>query len=132
MDDTDKIVELRGTARPVPRTEVSGVPSASSKADLVAFDRRELGDILNIYGRMVAAGEWRDYAIDWLRDAAVFSIFRRSSEMPLFRIEKHPKLRAKQGAYAVVGAGGQVLKRGHDLKQVLRVFDAKLIKAVEA
>ena len=98
----------------------------------VAFDRRELMDILKVYGRMVAAGEWRDYAIDHLSDRAVFSIFRRSSEMPLYRIEKDPKLRTRQGAYAVVGSGGQVLKRGHDLKQVLRVFDAKLIKAVEA
>jgi len=102
-----------------------------AKAPVVAFDRRELNAILNIYGRMVAAGDWRDYAIDWLRDRAVFSIFRRASEMPLYRIEKDPRLRTKQGAYAVVGSGGHVLKRGHDLKQVLRVFDAKLIKAVE-
>lgn len=106
-------------------------PPAGKAGQITAFDRRELNAILNIYGRMVAAGEWRDYAIDWLRDSAVFSIFRRASEMPLYRVEKHPRLRHKQGAYAVVGAGGQVLKRGHDLKQVLRVFDAKLIKAVE-
>ncbi len=112
------------------RMEDPGAPTAKAQP-LIAFDRRELSAILNIYGRMVAAGEWRDYAIDWLRESAVFSIFRRASEMPLYRIEKHPKLRARQGAYAVVGTGGQILKRGHDLKQVLRVFDAKLIKAVE-
>jgi hypothetical protein len=131
MDDTANIVDLRGMARPVSRTDEQGAAPQAPKAEVIAFDRRELSDILNIYGRMVAAGEWRDYAIDWMRDAAVFSIFRRASEMPLFRIEKRPKLRAKQGAYAVLGAGGQVLKRGHELKQVLRVFDAKLIKAVE-
>ena len=102
------------------------------KAPLTAFDRRELNAILNVYGRMVAAGEWRDYAIDWLKDAAVFSVFKRASENPVFRIEKRPKLRAKQGAFAVLGQSGQVLKRGHDLKQVLRLFDAKLLKAVEA
>ncbi len=133
MDDPTNIVDLREAARPASRMDDPGASAAATRAGaLTAFDRRELNAILNIYGRMVAAGEWRDYAIDWLRDAAVFSIFRRASEMPLYRIEKHPKLRTKQGAYAVVGAGGQVLKRGHDLKQVLRVFDAKLIKAVEA
>ena len=71
-------------------------------------------------------------AVDWLKDVAVFSIFRRSSEMPLFRVEKRPRLRARQGQYAVIAAGGQILKRGHELTQVLRVFDSKLIKAVEA
>ena len=97
----------------------------------VRFDRAELHRILRIYGRMVAAGEWRDYAIDFLSDVAVFSIFRRSSEMPLFRVEKRPKLRNRQGQYAVIESGGHILKRGHDLAQVLRVFDRKLIKALE-
>jgi hypothetical protein len=78
---------------------------------------------------MVAAGEWRDYALDFREEAAVFSIFRRASEMPLFRVEKRPKLREKQGMYSVIAAGGQILKRGHDLAQVLRVFDKKLMKA---
>jgi hypothetical protein len=78
---------------------------------------------------MVAAGEWRDYAIDFLDDAAVFSIFRRTSEMPLFRVEKRPKLRSRQGMYAVIAATGHILKRGHDLQQVLRVFDKALMKA---
>src|SRR3984957_18161280 len=76
------------------------------------FDRAELNRILAVYGRMVAAGEWRDYALDFLEEAAVFSIFRRTAEMPLYRVEKHPKLRARQGQYAVIAAGGLVLKRG--------------------
>jgi hypothetical protein len=96
------------------------------------FDRSELNRILTVYGRMVAAGEWRDYAIDFLEEAAVFSIFRRSSEMPLFRVEKRPKLRGRQGQYAVIAAGGLVLKRGHELAQVLRIFDKKLLKALVA
>ena len=96
----------------------------------VTFDRLELNQILTIYGRMVAAGEWRDYALDFLEDVAVFSIFRRASEVPLFRIEKRPKLRAKQGQYSVVAAGGIILKRGHELAQVLRIFDRKLLKAL--
>ncbi len=98
---------------------------------IVSFDRHELGEILRIYGRMVAAGEWRDYAIDTLKDRAVFSIFRRASEMPLFRIEKEPKLARRQGAYSVHAAGGLVMKRGHDLSQVLRVFD-KALKLTES
>ena len=96
----------------------------------VTFDRLELNRILTIYGRMVAAGEWRDYALDFLDDVAVFSIFRHASEMPLFRVEKRPKLRAKQGQYSVVAAGGLILKRGQDLAQVLRIFDKKLLKAL--
>jgi hypothetical protein len=98
----------------------------------VRFDRAELNRILSIYGRMVSAGEWRDYAIDFLEDRAVFSIFRRTSEMPLYRIEKNPKLRARQGQYAIVDAAGHVLKRGHELVAVLRLFDRKLIKALAA
>ena len=97
----------------------------------VFFNRRELDVILNVYGRMVAMGEWRDYAIDGLRESAVFSVFRRSSEMPLYRIEKHPKLSRRQGAYSVVSATGHILKRGHDLEQVLRVFDRKRFQVVE-
>ena len=96
----------------------------------VTFDRLELNRILTIYGRMVAAGEWRDYALDFLDEMAVFSIFRRTSEVPLFRIEKRPKLRARQGQYSVVAAGGVILKRGHELAQVLRFFDKKLLKAL--
>jgi len=97
----------------------------------VTFDRRELDQILRIYGRMVAANEWRDYAIDHLSDRAVFSVFRRTSETPLYRIVKDPSLARKQGAYSVVAASGLILKRGQDLSRVLTVFD-KTLKLVEA
>ena len=106
-------------------------PVSLSQPDQVAFDRQELSAILTLYGRMVAAGEWRDYGISHLRDAAVFSVFRRTAEHPLYRIEKRPRLRARQGMYAVIGMDGQVLKRGHDLRTVLRVLDRKLIRPVE-
>ena len=87
--------------------------------------------ILAVYGRMVAAGEWKDYSMDFLRDRAVFSVFRRAIEHPLYRIEKRPKDANKQGAYVVFGAEGQVLKRGRDLKTVMRVFDSKLLRVVK-
>lgn len=97
----------------------------------VAFHRTELSIILSLYGRMVAAGEWRDYGISHLPEVAVFSIFRRSAENPLYRIEKRPKLRLKQGLYAVIGMEGQVLKRGQELKPVLHILEKKLIRAVK-
>lgn len=97
----------------------------------VSFHRTELSVILSLYGRMVAAGEWRDYGISSLREVAVFSVFRRTAENPLYRIEKRPKLRGRQGMYAVIGIDGQILRRGHDLKTVLRVLERKLIRAVE-
>ena len=97
----------------------------------VAFDRRELSVILSVYGHMVAAGEWRDYGISCLREMAVFSVFRHTAENPIYRIEKRPKLRNRQGMYSVVGMDGQILKRGADLKAVLRVLQRKLIRAVE-
>lgn len=96
----------------------------------ITFHRRELDMILWIYGRMVGEGEWRDYALDHTRDVAIFSVFKRSGEMPLFQIIKNPKLAQKQGAFSVVNAAGKVLKRGHDLKQVLKVFD-KTLKLVD-
>ncbi|WP_457649317.1 DUF2794 domain-containing protein [Profundibacter sp.] len=106
-------------------------PTPLSRApQQVAFDRKELGVILSLYGRMVAAGEWRDYGISCLRELAVFSVFRRTAEHPLYRIEKRPKLRHKQGMYAVVGMDGRILKRGADLKTVLAVLEKKLIRAV--
>jgi len=92
----------------------------------VTFHRRELDQILWIYGRMVGEGEWKDYAIDHTREKAVFSVFKRSGEMPLFRIEKNPKLAGKQGAYSVVNINGMILKRGHELGLVLKVFDKSL------
>ena len=103
-------------------------PSHKKRDERVAFTRSELTRILGLYGQFVAAGDWRDYAIDHLRDAAVFSIFRQASEMPLYRIEKRPALARKQGAFVVVAMSGAVLKRGHDLEQVLRVFDKKRLK----
>jgi hypothetical protein len=95
------------------------------------FERRELVRLLSLYGRMVAAGEWRDYAIDGLRDVAVFSVFRRASEQPLYRIEKRPALSRRQGAWAVIGQGDVILRRGHELEQVLRVFDKGRFKVVD-
>jgi hypothetical protein len=92
----------------------------------VTFTRRELDRILNLYGRMVAAGEWRDYAIDFLKDRAVFSVFRRASEVPIYRIEKDPRLARKQGAYSVISATGLIVKRGHELDNVLRAVDKSL------
>lgn len=97
----------------------------------VFFDRRELDRLLGLYGRMVAAGEWRDYGIAGLREAAIFSVFRRAAEAPLYRIEKRPALARRQGAWAVIGQGGQVLKRGHELDQVLRLFDRIKLKVVD-
>jgi hypothetical protein len=97
----------------------------------VSFDRREIDQLLRLYGRMVAANEWRDYAIDHLNDRAVFSVFRRASETALFQIVKNPKLARKQGAFSVVAAGGVILKRGHELARVLGVFD-KALKLVKA
>jgi hypothetical protein len=111
-----------------PDSQIAALPrgrAAQHHPPFTAFHRLELGQILRVYGRMVAAGEWRDYAIDHGRDEAVFSIFRRSSEVPLFRITKTPRNARRQGAYAVVAAGGVIVKRGHELETVLRVFDKK-------
>ncbi len=107
------------------------IPFAPHPPDVVSFDRRELHAILSVYGRMVAIGEWRDYAISALRDVAVFSIFRRAAEHPLYRVEKRPRLRARLGIYAVVGMDGQVLRRGHDLDAVLKVLERRTIRAVD-
>lgn len=99
--------------------------------DQVSFNRAELSIILGLYGKMVAAGEWRDYGISNLREIAVFSIFRRTAETPLYRIEKRPKLRNRQGQYSIVSFEGRVLKRGNDLRTVLAVLERKLIRAVK-
>jgi hypothetical protein len=104
-------------------------PAHQSSA--VAFTIHELREILNLYGRKVVAGEWRDYAMDFSREKAVFSVFRRTSECPLYTIEKSPRLARKQGAYSVIAASGLILKRGHDLTRVLSVLDRSL-KLVEA
>lgn len=97
---------------------------------VVSFDRRELQIILNVYGRKVAEGEWKDYALDFMRDRAVFSIFRRAAETALFRIEKDPRNARRQGAYAVVALGGRVLKRGPDLARVVAVLDRRKLDVV--
>ncbi len=106
-------------------TSSSTVESAN-KAPVISFDRRELNLLFNLYGARVAAGEWRDYALDFMPSKAVFSIFRRASEIPLYRIEKIPELARRQGAYCVVAANGQILRRGHELARVLRVLDKGL------
>jgi len=95
-------------------------------AQRVTFDRRELDRLLGLYGRKVAAGEWRDYAIDFLRDRAVFSVFRRSSEVPIYRIEKSPRQARRQGAYSIISATGLIVRRGHELDRVLRSIDRSL------
>ena len=105
-------------------------PSTRAPAT-VFFERRELDRLLGLYGMRVAAGEWRDYAIDGLAEAAVFSIFRRASEAPAYRIEKRPALARRQGQWAIIGQGGSVLKRGHELGQVLRFFDRDRFSVVK-
>jgi hypothetical protein len=107
------------------------VPTPFPSDQTVNFHRTELGVILSLYGRFVAAGEWRDYGISGLRDVAVFSVFRRTAEQPIYRIEKRPRMAAKQGMYSVIGMDGRILRRGHDLRIVLRVLERKLIRAVE-
>ena len=111
--ETDPSQNLRG----------DGIMAGAPQSACVTFDRRELDRILALYGRMVAAGEWRDYAIDFLRDRAVFSVFRHAAEVPIYRIEKNPKLARRQGAYSVITATGLIMRRGHELDRVLRVLD---------
>lgn len=107
---------------------VASPASASRFVPAISFDRKELQTILNLYGRKVADGEWRDYALDFLRDRALFSIYKRASERPLYVVEKNPKLRNKQGQYMVLSQDGRVLKRGHDLSTVLRVLELAVVK----
>ena len=110
---------------------MSDAADLQSGSGQVFFDRRELELILRVYGRMVAAGEWRDYAMIGHRDVAEFAVFRRSGDAPAYRIEKRPTLRLKQGQWAVIGEGGVVLRRGRELLQVLRVFDSRRFSVVE-
>ena len=134
MSDSEPIVfrprsgaSLRSASAPVSPTQ----GNARREPSVVTFDRRELSDILSVYGRQVAAGEWRDYALDFGREKAVFSVFRRSSEWPLYRIEKNPKKARKQGAYSVITATGLILKRGHELRRVLEVFEKRTLYVVD-
>jgi hypothetical protein len=107
------------------RNAAANPSPASPLPNRVTFNRFELSRILNLYGRMVADGEWRDYAIDFQRDRAVFSVYRRASEVPLYRIEKDPRLARKQGMYSVISATGLILRRGHELDRVLLAIDRK-------
>ncbi|MBA4803748.1 MAG: DUF2794 domain-containing protein [Brevundimonas sp.] len=110
---------------------MSDAADAQPQAGPVFFDRRELDQILRVYGRMVASGEWRDYGVASHRELAEFAVYRRSGDAPAYRIEKRPALRLKQGQWAVIGEGGVVLRRGRDLAQVLRVFDSRRFSVVE-
>lgn len=123
MGDVEPISFSRRAAVATPQPSA---PAAPTPAARVTFDRRELDRILDLYGRMVALGEWRDYAIDFTKDKAVFSIFRRAMDVPLYQIEKDPRLSRRQGAYAVVSQTGLILKRGHDLPRVLSVLEKPL------
>lgn len=114
MGDVEPIAMARPAAASAPAPTV------------VTFDRRELDRILDLYGRMVAAGEWRDYALDFLKDKAVFSVFRRSMDVALYTIVKEPRLARRQGAYSVVSQTGLILKRGQDLPRVLAVLEKPL------
>ena len=112
-----------GSVADFPRRTGNGAKAIEGA--VISFDRHELRDIFDLYGRRVAEGEWRDYAIGFTASKAVFSIYRRASEVPLFRVEKDPSLTLRQGAYAVVAATGLVMKRGHDLRRVLQVLEKK-------
>jgi len=112
-------------------SNVTPFPTRATVPSQIGFDRVELSRILDLYGRMVAAGHWRDYAIDLGKDAAVFACFRRAAERPEFRIEKRPALRSRQGMWALVGEGGAVIKRGHDLGPVLAPVERRLMKLVQ-
>jgi hypothetical protein len=123
-----------GATSPAPRVSagkaspINSPPSTPSQptANQVTFDRAELDRLFGLYGRKVAAGEWRDYAIDFLKDRAVFSVFRRASEVPLYRIEKNPRLARRQGTYSVISATGLIVRRGQELDRVLRAIDRSL------
>ena len=116
-------IELRPHGR---AGNVASSSFAHLRPSTIFFTRRELSEILNLYGRKVAAGEWRDYAIDFGREKAVFSVFRNASEVPLYRIEKAPRLARRQGVYSVIAATGLILKRAHDLGRVLGVLEERV------
>ena len=119
------------TVKSVPKSLDPAAFPPSQRPRYISFNRAELNAILTTYGRGVASGEWRDYAIDHMKDVATFSIFRRSSEMPLYRIEKRPKLARKQGAYSIVTPTGLILKRGHEIAHVLGVLNKKTLTLVD-
>lgn len=110
---------------------IAPFPGPGERRSIATFDRRELNRILDLYGRMVAAGHWRDYAIRFERDLALFAAFRRHAERPEIHIEKRPSLRSKQGAFALVSEHGLVMKRGHDLQGVLAPLERRLVRLVD-
>src|ERR1700730_17710404 len=119
-----------GTGETDPSQSLGGervVTAPPASAARVTFDRRELNRIFGLYGRKGACGEWRDYGIDFLRDRAVFSVFRRACEVPIYRIEKNPKVARRQGVYSVISAYGLFVRRGHELERVLRALDKSLM-----
>ncbi|WP_096176223.1 DUF2794 domain-containing protein [Cohaesibacter sp. ES.047] len=130
LDNADESVTELASLRPATTIIHSG--SQPRPPAQICFDRKELMTILNAYGRMVAAGEWRDYSIDTLKDRAIFSIYRRTSEMPIYRIEKNPKLARKQGAYSLIAQQGQILKRGQDLGTIIKLLNQKMLKVVKS
>ena len=121
-----EIEKANGHVLPFPPGNTADQTRQGSAQRRIAFNRDELREILNVYGRKVAAGEWRDYAIDFTRDKAIFSVFRRTTETPLYRIEKDPRAARRQGAYCVVAGTGRVMKRGHELGRVLQVLEKEL------
>ncbi|MDE0113427.1 MAG: DUF2794 domain-containing protein [Albidovulum sp.] len=120
MSQNNSIAQLRPSSR----------DNGDAPPKIISFDRRELFLILNTYGRMVAAGHWRDYDISHMEDFAVFSIFRRTAEYPIYRIVKRPNLNSKRGMYAILGMDGRILRQGMDLGQVLKMFERKLMRVV--
>jgi hypothetical protein len=127
MSERDDIEPYRGKANVIAFAASNRYQAFSPP---ISFNRQELNAILKVYGRKVSDGEWRDYAIDQLKEKAVFSVFRRASEVPLYRIEKQPRLARRQGAYSVVAGTGLIMKRGHDLASVLRIFDRDRMRLV--
>jgi hypothetical protein len=121
-----KLRQVHSNHAHVNQAAVNQAPSNQVFSNQVTFDRGELSRIFGLYGRKVAAGEWRDYAIDFLKDRAVFSVFRRACEVPLYRIEKNPRLARRQGTYSAISATGLIIRRGHELDRVLRALDRSL------
>lgn len=108
--------------------QLNAYKSPSNSKSVVVFEKKELNIILSVYGRMVSCGQWKDYSISMLEDVSIFSCYKHASEYPIYKIEKRPKLRSKQGMYSVISIEGRILKRGHDLFSVLSIFESKLLK----
>ena len=131
MSDSEPIVFRPRNGASQAGPAAGGTQNVRREPAVVVFDRRELSEILALYGRKVAAGEWRDYAMDFGRETAVFSVYRRASEWPIYRIEKTPRNARRQGAYSVITQTGLILKRGQELKRVLEVLEKRTLYVVE-